>query len=75
MAGGLRRGMRMQFRRSRVSWNGTGHDQGGRVCDRNVPKKAAGEPGGIWYGRGEGVCAKGMVAKQSAPDDTQCIRT
>ena len=75
MAGGLRGGMRTQFRWSRVSWDGTGREWEGRVCDHKAPGEATGEPGGIWHGRGEGFCAGGMVARQGAPDGTRCVRT
>ena len=47
MAGGLRGGMRTQCRWSRVSWDGTGREWEGRVCDHKAPGEATGEPGGI----------------------------
>ena len=71
----IERGNEDTVQMDRVSWDGTGRDWEGRVCDRKAPGEAAGEPRGIWQRRGEGVCAGGMVARQSPPDDTRCVWT
>ena len=76
IAGGLRGGMRTQFRWSRVSWDGTGRDWEGMVCNRKAPGEAAGGQGGVsGTAGGRGFALGVWLLGKGRPDNTRCVRT